>query len=75
MAGQVYSIFILFSFEHFHFPSLGEVCSHVAAVLFKIEAAFRVGYTKPSCTSMPCKWNKMFVDKVKILVYVLMNGL
>jgi hypothetical protein len=54
---SMYPIFI-------RFLSLGEVCSHVAAVLFKIEAACRLGYTNPSCTSMPCKWNKTFVEKV-----------
>ena len=66
-------ISILFSFEHFHFPSLGEVCSPVVAILFKIEAACRLGYNRPSCTSMPCKWNKTFVDKVKIFLYICMN--
>ena len=43
---------------------LGEVCSHVAAVLFKLEIAFRNGYTSPSCTSMPCSWNQGSVKKV-----------
>ena len=39
----------------------------MAAVLFKIEAACRLEYNRPSCTSMPCKWNKMIVG---ICVYV-----
>ena len=44
---------------------LGKVCSHVAALLFKIEAACKLGYAKPSCTSLPCEWNKSFVDNVR----------
>ena len=42
----------------------GEVCRHVAAVLFKVETAYRLGYTKPSCTSLPCVWNQAFSVKV-----------
>ena len=49
------------------YHSLGEVCSHVAALLFKVEAACRLGYNKPSCTSLPCKWNQMFKTKVSML--------
>ena len=36
--------------------SLGEGCSHVAAVLFKVECAVRLGYT--SLTSQACWWNQ-----------------
>ena len=36
---------------------LGESCSHVAALLFKIEAACRAGVNKVACTSAPCTWN------------------
>lgn len=43
---------------------LGESCSHVAALLFKIEAAVRLGYTSMACTEMPCEWNNHFVKKV-----------
>jgi len=43
------------------------VCSHVAALLFKVEAACRLGYNKPSCTSRPCQWNKAFSCKVSDL--------
>ena len=32
---------------------LGEVCSHVGAILFYIESAYRV----KSCTEVPCAWN------------------
>lgn len=44
---------------------LGESCSHVAAVMFKVEAAVRHGYTKLSCTEEPCKWNECFMKKVE----------
>ncbi|CAC5363254.1 unnamed protein product [Mytilus coruscus] len=33
---------------------LSEVCSHVAALLFKIEATGRLGYTRKACTEEPC---------------------
>lgn len=46
---------------------LGEVCSHVAAVLFKIEAGVRLGITKTSCTDEACQWNKTFREKVNLL--------
>jgi len=42
----------------------GEVCSHVVAVLFKVETACRLGYNNPTCTSMPCKWNQSFATTV-----------
>ena len=42
---------------------LGETCSHIAAVLFKIEAAVRLGYTSVACTDEPCQWNACFVKK------------
>lgn len=44
---------------------LGESCSHIGALLFKMEAAVRLGYTKKACTSEACKWNNDFVKKVK----------
>ncbi|KAK2180565.1 hypothetical protein NP493_437g00005 [Ridgeia piscesae] len=44
---------------------LGESCSHVAALLFKVEAAVRLGYTRRACTELPCYWNNDFVKKVK----------
>ena len=47
---------------HFLYDSLGEGCSHSAAVLFKVEAAIRSGYT--SVTSNLCGWNQIFSDKV-----------
>ena len=44
---------------------LGESCSHVAALLFKIEAAVRAGFTRTACTEKACTWNCDFVRKVK----------
>lgn len=44
---------------------LGESCTHVGALLFKIEAAVRLGYTNRLCTSEACKWNNDFVKKIK----------
>lgn len=44
---------------------LGESCSHVAAMLFKIEAAVRAGYTRSTCTERPCEWNNDFVTAIK----------
>ena len=44
---------------------MGESCSHIGALLFKLEAAVRLGYTdKSACTSEPCKWNNDFVTKI-----------
>jgi len=34
---------------------LGEVCSHVGAVLFAVEAGVRMLKAK-TCTSVPCQW-------------------
>ena len=45
---------------------LGEGCSHVAAVLFKVEAAVRNGYTV--ATSSLCRWNQVFTKKVRQLL-------
>ena len=43
---------------------LGEVCCHVAALLFKVEAACKLGLTKVSCTSQRCEWNTCFKENV-----------
>ena len=47
------------------FSRLGEACSHVAAVLFKIEYAVRNGYT--TVTSQTCSWNRTFSKHVRIV--------
>ena len=44
---------------------IGESCSHIGALLFKIEAAVRLGYTATAaCTSKPCTWNDDFVNDI-----------
>ena len=43
---------------------LGESCSHVAALLFKVGTAVCLWYTRRACTELPCYWND-FVKKVK----------
>lgn len=35
---------------------MGSTCNHVAAALFRIEAAMRLGLANPSCTTKPCEW-------------------
>ena len=43
---------------------LDETCSHVAAILFKTQAAVIMGLNSTSCTSKACQWNKAFKSKV-----------
>ena len=47
---------------------MSQTCNHVAAALFRIEAACRMGLNNPSCTSKPCAWlpNNQSVRPVKI---------
>ena len=47
--------------DHFSF---GETCSHVAAILLKVEAFNRLELGKSSCTSLPCVCNQAFTKKV-----------
>lgn len=49
------------------FCSLGECCSHIAALLFKVEAAVRLGITNLACTDKPCEWNNFFSTKVEAM--------
>ena len=49
-------------FVHFR---TGETCSHVGALLYKMEAAVRLGYTSSACTDLPCKWNACFTQNVQ----------
>ena len=35
-----------------------QLCNHVIATLYKVEYGNRLGYTNPSCTSMPSQWNR-----------------
>ena len=39
---------------------MDETCSHIAAILFKTQAAVIMGLNKPSCTSKACEWNQAF---------------
>ena len=47
---------------------MSQSCNHVAALLFRVEAAVRLGLTNPSCTTKPCEWlpNRKIVKPVKI---------
>ena len=36
---------------------MSQTCNHVAAMLFKIEAAYKLGISNPACTSSACAWN------------------
>ncbi|XP_033729776.1 uncharacterized protein LOC117318968 [Pecten maximus] len=44
---------------------LGEVCSHVGALLFKIEIGVKIGVTQTSSTSKACQWNTSFRKEIK----------
>ncbi|KAG8176737.1 hypothetical protein JTE90_003368 [Oedothorax gibbosus] len=45
----------------------GETCSHVAAVLFKIELVVRTGATRQGPTEALCTWNNKFSNNVTSL--------
>lgn len=49
-----------------YFYRLGEICSHIAAIRFKVEACARLGFNKVACTSVPCGWNQNHTKKVLI---------
>ena len=53
-----------------------QTCNHVAAILFRIEAAVRMGLTNPFCTSKPCEWlpSNAVVKPTKIKVLKLSRG-
>ena len=44
---------------------MGESCSHIGAILFKIEAAVRLGYNKQASTDVACKWNNDIVKTIE----------
>ena len=44
------------------------MCSHVAALLFKVEASVPLGIATMTSTSLPCVWNQAFSKKVKLFV-------
>ncbi|XP_061174226.1 uncharacterized protein LOC133183284 [Saccostrea echinata] len=41
---------------------MGQTCNHVAALMFRVESANRLGIT--SCTSLPCQWKVPTATKV-----------
>ena len=60
---------VAFFFVVVVYSRLGEVYSHVAALLFALEAHTREG--SPSATSMPYLWNKCVKKVIKLhLFYV-----
>ena len=59
------------------FSRLCSMCSHVVAILFKVEACHRTGLTTSAPTSEPCAWNQDFVKKVcfKLIIFVSVHNL
>ena len=57
-------IIIYYSYIVFYSARCGEVCSHMAAILFKIEACIRLKICSQSCTELPCVWNQAFSKNV-----------
>ena len=55
---------------------MGQTCNHVAAALFRIEAAVRMGLSNPASTSKPCEWlpNAKDVKPVKVKDLKLVRG-
>ena len=47
---------------------MSATCNHVAALLFRVEAAVRLGLTNPSCTTKTCEWfpNRKNVQATKV---------
>ena len=35
---------------------MGETCTHVAAAMYRVEAAVRIGLNNPACTSNANEW-------------------
>ena len=55
---------------------ISQTCNHIAAALFRIEAAVRMGLSNPSCTSKPCEWlpNNKDVQPLKVTDLKLVRG-
>ena len=47
---------------------MSSTCNHVAAALFRVEEAMRLGLTNPACISKACEWlpNRKNLQPVKI---------
>ena len=54
-------------YVHVCFYRLGEMCSHVAALLFNVEACMQLGIASMTSTLLPCVWNEAFSKKVTAL--------
>ena len=57
---QIYNIVCLYIYVYIlviFIIRLGSACSHVAAVLFKLQACVQLGMNKKACTSKLCQWN------------------
>lgn len=48
------------------------MCSHVTAVMFKVEAAVRIGLTSAACTSEACRY--LFINFLFKLLSVLVSN-
>ena len=48
---------LIFTYSYFNF-SLGSACSHLAGLLFKLEACVRLQLNKKSVTSQLCQWSR-----------------
>ena len=57
---QIYNIVCLYIYVYIlviFIIRLGSACSHVAAVLFKLQACVQLGRNKKASTSKLCQWN------------------
>lgn len=61
----MYEIIVIYPLPPFDHFRLGETCSHVGALLFKLETSVRLGYTSVAPTSIACAWNKVATKKVE----------
>jgi len=54
---------------------MGSTCNHVAAALFRIEAAMRLGLSNPACTTKPCEWlpNRKYIAPCQVKDMNLLN--
>ena len=50
------------------FAGLGQTCNHIAALLFRVDHAWKNGECQISCTSQPCTWSSSRKPIAPILV-------
>ena len=53
---------VIYLYCNLHFINhfrLGEACSHVGGLLFKLEMAIRLGIRDRACTGEACRWNQV----------------